>query len=751
MVLLLLVNGFAEEKPNPPTAKADFHVASGGKDSNDGTAAAPFATMARARDAVRSKVAAGLTGDALVLIHGGVYSQTETLTFGPEDSGTANYSITYAAAPGEQVILSGGRRIKGWEKGAGGIWTADLPEVNAGKWYFRQLFVDGKRATRARTPNADSPEPWCKIAASTASKEAIPAEDAPITVKITGPIKAYRNPSDVELVYMENNECGRKRLGTIDESAQRLTLAPPNRWNPKAFIDDWFLSIPFAGKSCYLENALEMLDEPGEWYLDRETGTLHYWPQPGEDLTRSEVVAPVLQKTLLAVVGTKDRPVVNLHFEGLRVEYVDWPQPPWGYMAMFCCNVATTDGPKPGHRPIEAAVEFAHARLCSFDDGGITRVGGMGLCLRDGTSQITIEGNEIGWLGGGGIAAGWPNCGAGYLEAAPPPAPGEFTGYRIANNHVHHCGLDFFGAVGILLMASHQAVVAHNLIHDTAYFGIGVAGSQDPKVTFDGDNVIEYNLIHDTMRTTIDGAGIYVTFPQHGQGTHLRGNVIYDTHGNPYHKNWGQHPPSAGLYLDGNSQGGIYEYNVLYRNFAAGPLIFDYPDARKKNHWIDNIFATDSLPPAEFLDALEAFAGLELVYQTKLLKTKARLCVFHVLDEPSSQGRLSAIQFDFPVENRGVIEVFVGHGKHHGVARFKLRGLDGASAYELHAFSSLLAPQKVWGPDKMPMIGTVAPVDLAALNIASRISGQDLIEKGLALKPGKSPQVIWIFYQATKL
>jgi len=137
---------------------ADFYVAVGGKDTNAGTAAAPFATLARAREAVRGKIKDGLTQDIVVEIRGGTYPVAETLTFGPEDSGTEKYSITYAAAPGEKVVLDGGRRIGGWKKGTDRIWTAVLPEAKAGTWYPRQLFVDGQRAIRARTPN----QGWCE-------------------------------------------------------------------------------------------------------------------------------------------------------------------------------------------------------------------------------------------------------------------------------------------------------------------------------------------------------------------------------------------------------------------------------------------------------------------------------------------------------------------------------------------------------------------------------------------------------------
>jgi hypothetical protein len=235
---------------------ADFYVAPGGKDCGPGTAATPFATLAKARDAVRKKVASGLTGNVLVVIRGGTYHQTETLAFGSEDSGTNKFSITYAASPGEKVILSGGRRISGWKKGPGAIWTAEVPESKAGGWYFRQLFVNGQRGVRARTPNANDKTPWWAIKTSTATREALPPEDVPIPVSLTGPVKAYSNPTDVELVYIRNNEEGRKRLGAINTTDQVITLAPPHRWNSKVFTNDWSLSLPAAGKACYLENAL---------------------------------------------------------------------------------------------------------------------------------------------------------------------------------------------------------------------------------------------------------------------------------------------------------------------------------------------------------------------------------------------------------------------------------------------------------------------------------------------------------------
>ena len=402
-------------------SKPDFCVATDGKDTNPGTAKSPFATLAGARDAVRQKIAAGLSENIWVQISGGTYRQLETLTFGPEDSGTTQHSITYAAAPGERVDLSGGRLITGWKKGIGDIWTVEIPEVKSGDWQFRQLFIDSRRAVRARTPNIDAQKPWWLIRTAVLTD----SEEEPFTVTVDGPIVTWSNPDQVELICNYNNEGGRKRLQSVDVDAQKLVVAPPHRWNPKVFGNDWHLSAPTTGKPCYVENALEMLDQPSEWYLDTHTGVLSYWPRAGEDLARVEVVATVVRNTLLAVVGTPERPVLNLSFEGIRVMHVDWPLPAWGYSGLFSCNVATGTKDKVGHRFIEAAVEFENARNCHFLKGEISHVGAMAICVRDGTGFNRIEGNEICDLGGGGIGVGGCNVAGGIPLRLPTTKSGR--------------------------------------------------------------------------------------------------------------------------------------------------------------------------------------------------------------------------------------------------------------------------------------------------------------------------------------
>ena len=751
---------------------ADFYVATDGKDTNPGTRTAPFATISKARDAVRHRVATGLTKDVLVLIRGGIYEQTETIRFGSEDSATQDHSITYAAYPREKVVLSGGRKITQWKQSVGNIWTAELPEVQAGKWNFRQLFVDGQRVTRARTPNANDKTPWWIITSSTLNTEKKQDESQPFTVRLNNPIRSFQNPGDVELICIYNNEGGRKRLNSINEAQQTLSVAPPHQWNPKVFGNDWYLSAPTAGKACYLENALEMLDQPGEWYLDRKNGIVYYWPRPNEDMLQLDIVAPVVQKTLLAVVGSRERPVVNVHFNGIRVEHVDWPLPPWGYNGLFCCNVAVLGGEQPGHRFIEAAVEFEHARSCNFVDGGIAHVGGMGLCLRDGTAHNVVEGNEISDLGGGAIGAGGCNVAGGHLYAAPPPTAGDFAGYRIANNHIHHCGKVYYGGSGICLYLAQDAVVSHNLVHDTAYFGICAAASQDPEVKFAKNNTLEYNHIYNAMQVTVDGSALYVTFANYGRGTLIRGNLIHDTQWNRFGR--GEIPsgirdtiPCHGLYLDGNNTGCTYDHNVVYNN-AGGPLLFN--SHKSQNTWTDNLFQKAGQPPREFIEAMQAYVGLEPAYRKSILNEPGTPCTFKSLLKDSSD-EWAAYQINRSDGALGVVEIIQRASPATESLVLKLHDLDASKDYMLKAYSGTLAPadrsffEGTFFGDSDPNLFTRYLAALDDLPILTNVrehrltvgrssaegrtvmNGRELIEQGLTTKPENGTRVIWIAYE----
>lgn len=740
-----------------PAVRADFYVAPNGDDTSPGTRDAPFATLRRARNAVRERIAVGLKSHVLVLLRGGVYAQPESLVFGPEDSGSELFTITYAAYPGEHVVLSGGHRITGWRKAEGNVWTAEIPEVKAGQWCFRQLFINGRRAVRARSPNVGDPVPWWIIRTA--------REDKPFTVTVNRKIPACGNASDMEFICNYNNEGSRERLESIDADGQTLTLTPRMRFNPKCFTNDWSLGKPEPGKPCYLENARELLDEPGEWYLDRKSGRLAYWPRPGEDLARAEVIAPVAQTTLLAVRGTPQKPVRNVRFKGIHVEYLDWPLPEAGYMGLFSCNVATSYDDNAGHRFIDAAVEFEHARSCDFVDGGIAHAGACGLCLRDGTAYNTIEGNDIGDLGGNGIGAGGCHVGGGNAEKGSPPGVEEYRGYRITNNHIHDVGTDYFGGSGILLYLSQEALVAHNLVHDCAYFGIAVAGSRDTNAAFTKNNTLEYNHIYRAMKVTVDGAGLYITFGYFGNGMLVRGNLVHDTLWNRFGRGDVMNDihdtiPCHGLYLDGDSWGCRYERNVVYAN-AGGPLLLNSEENR--NRWSDNIFQKDGTPPREFLEAMCLVSGLEPGYRELLGQASGERCnLIPLTDNRFGEAGFTAYQFDRPASGQGVIEVFRQAHSQGDATRIVPRELDPVARYVLTTYVGQMKKadrrfyegtffgstreefftRYVKTLGELPILaGVTAPWAKATL------TGRELLDRGLPVQLSEAPAVAWIVYK----
>jgi hypothetical protein len=361
----------------------DFHVAPNGSDANPGTEASPFATLERARDAVR-QVNRDMTEDIVVVLHGGTY-QPDGFFFGlgPADSGTGGHNVIYRARAGETPIISGGAPITGWQPDEQGRWKALTPARD-----FRQLYVNNVRATRAR--------------GAVPAGLTLSGEDGYTTTAVS--MADWKRPSDLEICYVcawAHTRCKVRDIRREGDNAV-ITMRQPQFTYAKTKEG---VNIASHADEVYLENALELLDEPGEWYLDEETGVLYYLPQPGEDMTQITVVAPTFQ-TLVFLAGDLDQPVHNIQFEGIRFEYGKWSRPSRaGFVdvqANFVLDEVNPMQREGGltavhnqHWKSEANVVCSAARSIRFERCVFARLGGAGINLDEGSGFIEITGNVV--------------------------------------------------------------------------------------------------------------------------------------------------------------------------------------------------------------------------------------------------------------------------------------------------------------------------------------------------------------------
>ncbi|MFO7974264.1 MAG: hypothetical protein R6V12_06495 [Candidatus Hydrogenedentota bacterium] len=192
----------------------DFVVAPDGNDNNPGSLEKPFATIHRAQAAVRSEIAQGLVNNVTVLIREGEYILEKPLVFGPADSGTANFIVSYAAYPGETPVISGGHHLTGWEPNEGDKWTLNVAEVAGEVWPFRQLFADGRRLPCGRFPN---PPDLLRV-------KGVSPDVTEITLKTAPPVPNLAG-KNAELVMYQNWSIS--RVAIVSSESNVIKVANP--------------------------------------------------------------------------------------------------------------------------------------------------------------------------------------------------------------------------------------------------------------------------------------------------------------------------------------------------------------------------------------------------------------------------------------------------------------------------------------------------------------------------------------------
>jgi hypothetical protein len=483
----------------------------------------------------------------------GQYSDAEPLRFGPRDAAP----ITYAAYPGEEPIVDGGRRIEGWtETTVDGVdvWRTKVQAVEEGEWYFRSLFVDGERCQRARLPT----DGWLTVR----DPEPVPEDHARAELlNVTGKhghdigapkssIGDWHNPGDVDALIPNKWVQERSPLDTVDPESDRVRLS----LYPKFVLE--------GGERLAFEGVREALSDPGEWYLDRESGELLYVPREGERPETTTVVAPRV-KQLLRLEGEANAPVEHLRFEGVTFRHADWTHPgrldngvrippddkdPHGSPRAGRGNryrgAATSTQGQVG---VPGTIDMRDAKHTAMVECTIEHVGFYGIGFRAGCRGNRIDRCTLRDLGAGGITFVGPKV----------VHPRERW---VRDNHVTDCeitagGRVFPAGVGVLVRHARDTTISHNEIHDLYYSGISVGWTWGFAESVERDNTVVGNHIHDIGQGRLsDMGGVYTLGVQ--PGTRIAKNLIHGIE----RYNYG----GKGIYPDEGSSNIVIEKNVVF-------------------------------------------------------------------------------------------------------------------------------------------------------------------------------------------
>ena len=578
--------------------KADFFVAGNGSDRWSGQLGqpnrqgtdGPFATLARARNAVRTLKRNGGQRDILVLIRGGVYPLKETVVFSMEDGAPLDGTITYAAYGEETPIFTSAVPIVGWKKpndpspllpeiARDLVWTADVPESLLD---VLTLYDGNNRLRRA----------WSKPFRPVAFADATTPQN-----QITFPSGAMKNWPDLRNAELRvipscDYEMCLLPLAEVDEKAGLAkTAVPASRTMGR---------VKFMDETAWVENILEVLDEPGEWVFSASDRRLYLWPTrgaPSEAINVPQLTELLRIEGAIDYDGPADKPVTGLVFRGLT--FTGGERLPWH---------GATKGElqhKWEHFDVASALmRLRGARGCTIQNCRFVNTSGTGLRLDLTCLENRVIDNEVAHTGGVGILL------AGY----GPGTKDVNKRNDVSNNWVHHVGEIYWASPAIMVWQSGENQVTHNLIHDTPYSGITVSGrtrwNSETEATFRArevdlpaydalpsassgsnavhrewwqarekymhgrKNLVAWNEIRDVMQTMGDGNGIYISGT--GKENHIYQNYIHHLDGDGV---------ASGIRCDNDQYETIIDGNVLYKIRSAESGI----STTEENHIVNNI------------------------------------------------------------------------------------------------------------------------------------------------------------------
>ncbi|MFL1012179.1 L-rhamnose mutarotase [Flavisericum labens] len=537
----------------------EIWVSNNGIDTNSGSKESPVATvnmaLRKARN-MRRLNSPKITNGIRIVLKGGNYNLEEPIFIRPEDSGTATSPTTIEADGNALVVINGGVEITGWKKASqvSGlnpevVWVADAPKKAGNLLDFRQLWVNEKKATRAKSTSGDKMDrilSWDK----TSQTCWIPFKD-----------KSVNFEPGMEMFIQQWWAIANLRIKDMEvkgDSAKLYFHQPESRIQSEHPWPAPWISEKTGNSAFYLNNAKSLLNEPGEWYLDKEKAKIYYYPQNGEKLRSVKIVAPVLE-SLVEIKGTVDYPVSHVNFKGISFQYSNWLRPSQqghvpiqaGMYLLDAYKLKTPGTPdKAGlenqawiGRP-RAAVEVNFANNLRFQNCKFQYLSSTGLDLNKGTSNNLVQGNLFKDIGGSAINIGVFSEEAfeTHLPYNPKDVREVCTNETIVDNLITDVTNEDWGCVGISAGFVKNIMIAHNEISEVSYTGIGLGWGWTKSINAMSGNKVIANNIHHYGKHLYDTAGIYTLSAQ--PGSVIKENVIDSIYFNPY-----AHDPYHWFYL----------------------------------------------------------------------------------------------------------------------------------------------------------------------------------------------------------
>ena len=499
-----------------------------GSDFNDGTRQFPKATLTSALRQARewrrtedNRIQGGIT----IYMEGGTYAFYEPVFIRPEDSGTKESPTIIRSVGDEKVILSGGISINGWKK-QGKVWVADVPAFNGRPLDFRQLWVNGKKAVRAR--DVEDFEKMNRICSVDEKNEIlyVPAVSIRRLIDNKGNLKAKY----AEMVLHQMWCVANLRIRSVEVQGDSAAIRFHEPESRIQFEHPWprpMVTTDGHNSAFYLTNARELQDVPGEWYHDIDARKVYYYPREGEKMQEAEVIVPAVE-TLVRVEGTLDRPVCHIRFEKITFSYTTWMRPSEKGHVPLQAGMYLTDGyridPKMQrnylNHPLDnqgwlgrpaAAVRVVAARQIDFERCRFEHLGSTGLDYEEAVQGGVVRGCLFRDIAGNGLLVGSfsPAAHETHLPYDPADRREVCTQQHINNCYFTEIGNEDWGCLAIAAGYVGDVNIEHNEISEVPYSGISLGWGWTQTVNCMRNNRVHANLIHHYAKHMYDVAGIY--------------------------------------------------------------------------------------------------------------------------------------------------------------------------------------------------------------------------------------------------